>query len=258
MTASSAKQLQRQLSRLQQQNQKSLRLAVWRSLIVTSLAGVLLWVVSLPYWQITHQSQIHIEGDRLVSENTIYSLINFSYPQFIWTIHSQKLAQKLESTPSILAARVTKQIMPPRLTISLQERTPVALALSQGKVGFLDESGNWIERQFYGEINSDFPLPKLKVVNFQSDRRHSWIEIYRLIQLYSTVKIDEVIWDKSNNLFLKTEIGTVYFGANLSHLEEGFKVLVRLKNLPTYLERSKIAYIDLSDPDFHLIQKYQE
>ncbi len=258
MTASSARQLQRKLSRLQQQNQKYLFLALWRSLIVTSLAGGLLWMISLPYWQIAHKSQIQIEGDRLVSENTIHSLINFSYPQFIWTIHSQKLVQKLESTPAILAARVTKQIMPPRLTISLQERNPVALALSQGKVGFLDEKGNWIEEQFYGEINSGFPLPKLKVVNFQPYHRNSWVEIYRFLQIYSTVKVDEVIWDRANNLFLKTEIGTVYFGSNLSHLEKKFKVLVRLKNLPTYLERSKIAYIDLSDPDFNLIQKYQE
>lgn len=258
MTVSSARKLRHKLSQLQQQNQKFLRLAVWRSLIVTSLAGGLLWMISLPYWQITQKSQIQIEGDRLVSENTIHSLINFSYPQFIWTIHSQKIVEKLESTPSVLAARVTKQIMPPRLTISLQERNPVALALSQGKVGFLDKTGNWIEGQFYGEINADFPLPKLKVVNFQADHRQSWVEIYRLLQIYSTVKVNEVIWDKSNNLFLKTEIGTVYLGSNLSQLEAGFKVLVRLKNLPTYLERSKIAYIDLSDPDFNLIQKYQE
>lgn len=258
MTASPSAQLKRKLSRLQKQNQQSLRLALWRSVIVTSLAGGLLWTASLPYWQIKQKSQIQVEGDRLVSKNTIYTLIDFAYPQFIWTIHTQKLAQKLESTPSILAAKVTKQIIPPRLTISLQERTPIALALSQGQVGFLDEAGNWIEGQFYDNIGSDFPVPNLKVVNFQTHRRDSWVNLYRFIQLYSTVEINEVIWDKANNLFLKTEIGTVYFGSDLSRLEERFKVLARLKNLPAYLERSKIAYIDLSNPDFNLIQKYQE
>lgn len=258
MTASPSAQLKHKLSRLQQQKQKSLRLALWRSVLITSLASGLLWLSCLPYWQITHKSQIQIEGDRLVNQNIIYSLINFDYPRFIWTIHSQKLVQKLESTPSILAARITKQIIPPRLTVSLQERVPVAIALSQGQVGFLDERGTWIAREFYGNISPDFPLPPIKVVNFQPDHRDSWINIYRLIELYSTVKIDEVTWDRSSNLWLKTEIGMVYFGADLSRLEDRFKILVRLKNSPAYFERSKIAYIDLSNPDFNLIQKYQE
>ena len=258
MTALSSAKLKHKLSRLQQQNQQLLRLALWRSLLVTSLAGGLLWLAILPYWQITHKSQIQIEGDRLIDKDIVYSVINFNYPQFIWLIHSHQLAQKLESIPSILATRVTKQIMPPRLTVSLQERVPVAVALSQGKVGFLDKKGNWIAQKFYGNIDSDFPLPQLKVVNFQPHNRDYWLKIYRLINFYSTIKINEVIWDKSSNLWLKTEIGTVYFGADLSRLEDQFKMLARLRNLPAYFERSKIVYIDLSNPNFKLIQKYQE
>jgi cell division protein FtsQ len=249
-------QLKYKLASVDKQDQRLSRLAIWRSCIVISCAITLFLSAILPYWQIKHKYQVQIRGEKLVAKDTIHNFLKLSYPQFIWTIQGSNLTEKIESIPAIAAAKVTKQIIPPRLIISLHERVPVALALSYGKVGFLDDQGEWIGQQFYKNLSSNFPLPKLKVVNFQPQYRDSWSKIYQLISLYPGLKINEVRWDQSGNLFLKTGIGTVYLGSDLSHLKKQFDVMARLKNLPAHFERSEIAYVDLSNPDLKLIQKY--
>ncbi len=256
MATLSSHKLQQKLHKLKQQRQKYLRRSLWRSAIAISCVTSLLTLASLPYWQVKQKSQLDIEGESLIAEDTIHAWLNFAYPQYIWSIPSQKLAQKLESTPSIAAAKITKQILPPRLTVTIQERVPVAIASSAGEVGFLDREGNWIPQKYYGELSANSILPTLKVVNFQPQERNYWIEIYRLMSLYSTIKITEISWNRSNGLFLKTEIGLVYLGSNRERLAKQFEAMASLKNLPDHFERSKIAYIDLSNPDLNLIQKY--
>ena len=258
MATLSLDKLQQKLHRLKQQRQQRLRRSLWRCLIAISSATGLLALASLPYWQVKHKFQLDIEGESLISEDTIHSWLNFAYPQYIWSIPTQKLAQQLELIPSIAAVKISKQILPPRLNVAIQERIPVALASSAGEVGFLDQEGNWIAQQHYGELKTNLTLPDLKVVNFQPQERNSWIKIYHLISLYSAIEIEEISWDRANGLFLKTEIGMVYLGSDRSRLEKQFEVMASLKNLPDRVERSEIAYIDLSNPDLNLIQKYQK
>lgn len=249
--------LKQKLALIEQHNQRSLYITWWRSSLILGLFGSLVWIATLSCWQITTRSQIKVEGRNLVSEAVIDKLLDFPFPKPIWAIDSRQLTKKLESVPSIEVARVNRQIVPPQLNVSIEERTPVALALSSGRVGFLDRQGQWIDRRFYGELNTSFPLPQLKVINYQAQYRNSWIKIYRLLSRNSTIGIKEVRWDEANNLFLKTAIGTIYLGSDLSRLERQFEIMVRLKNLPAHFQRSKIAYIDLSNPNSSLIQKYQ-
>jgi cell division protein FtsQ len=256
MSAFPREQLKYKLAVVEKQDQRLLRLAIWRSCIVMSCAVSLFLIALSPYWQIKHQYQVQIRGDKLVAKDTIHNFLKLSYPQFIWTIRGSNLTKKIESIPAIAAAKVTKQIIPPTLIIAVQERIPVALALSFGKVGFLDEKGKWISQEFYGSMNANFPLPKLKVINYQPQYRDSWSKIYQLISLYPALKINEIRWEQSGSLFLKTAIGTVYLGSDLSRLKKQFDVMARLTNLPAHFERSKIAYIDLSNPDLNLIQQY--
>ena len=258
MATLSSRKLQHNLHKLKQQKQKQLRLALWRSAVTISCAVGLLTISGLPSWQIKEPSQLDIEGENLIAEETLHSWLNFAYPQYIWSIPTQKLTQQLELIPSIAATKITKQILPPRLIVKIQERTPVAIAATSGKVGFLDAEGTWIDQEYYGKLDENLTLPSLKVVNFQPSERNSWIKIYHLMSVYSSIKIEEISWDRSNALFLKTEIGMVYLGANPAQLDKQFKVMAQLKNLPDRVKASEIAYIDLSNPDVNLIQKYQK
>lgn len=256
MSLSYSPQLQKKLSLLKQQRKQQFYYALWRSVFISSLAATLLWLVSLPYWQIKHKSQVKIVGNYALTKDKIHSLLTLSYPQFIWSIPTKKLSQTLEAAPPILTARVNRQISPPIITISLEEKAPVAIALSRGKVGFLDAQGNWIPRQFYQKNTNNPSSLNLRVINFQPHYASYWAEVYELISLYSNIHIFEVNWHDAENLRLKTELGMVYLGSPRFRLADKFAALARLQNLPAYINQSQIDHIDLSNPDLQLIEKY--
>jgi len=249
-------QLQYKLALVKLQQHRLTRLSLWRACFMVGCATGLGLLATVPNSQIESQSQIVINGEQLVSENTIRQALKFSYPQFIWSVNGIELARRIESIPSVAAVKVSKQIIPPTIAISLQEKTPVALATSQGQVGFLSQSGEWIEQKFYDNTDLDLPLPKLKVINYQSQFSSIWSKIYQLNLLYPELKITEVHWREGDGIFLKTKIGEVFLGSKSSRLEQQFKIISKLKNLSAQVDTEEIAYIDLSNPGVNLIQKY--
>lgn len=249
-------QLQYKLALVKHQKYHANRITLWRAVLLICCTMGFSLVSTLPHWQIKQQSQIKINGENLVKENTIYRTLRFIYPQFIWAVDGASLAHKVESMPSIAAVKVNRTIIPPSITINLQEKKPVAVATFQEEVGFIDASGEWISLDFYDNIDADYSLPKLKVINYEMQLRGTWGKIYRLINLYPDLKISEVAWDQSGSLFIQTKIGQVLLGSELSQLERQFKTMSKLQNLPDHLESSEIAYIDLSNPSVNLIQRY--
>lgn len=249
-------QLKHKLALINIQKQRMSRIAIWRSGIVALFTVGVFLLTILPYWQIQHQSQIQVKGNRLVSNTFIYSTLNFEYPQFIWTINGSNLAKKIESLPSIDAIRINKNAIPPKLIITLQEKQPFAIAISSGDVGFLDLSGSWIAQKFYDNINEDFALPTIKVINYKPEYQQKWRSLCRLISLYSELNITEVQWSEHSDLLLSTKIGKVFLGSNSALLRKQFTTMLELLDLEGYDKKSKIAYIDLSNPKSSIIQKY--
>ena len=213
-------------------------------------------IATVPNSQIKSQKQIGVEGEILVSEKAIRRTLNLDYPRSIWSVDGLDLANKIESLPSVEAAKVSKQIIPPRINILVREKTPVALATSESKVGFLNSSGEWIEQNFYDNINSQSTLPELKAIDYKVQFKQPWTKIYQLILLYPELKISEVHWQASGGISLETKIGQVFLGSESSRFKQQFKIISQLKNLPERIEQSEISYIDLSNPGVNLIQKY--
>ena len=160
-------QLKHKLALVNLQRHRLNRISLGRSSLIICSTLSLFLLSTLSYWQVKEQSQIKISGGKLVNKNTIYRTLSFDYPQFIWTIDGEELEKNIKSIPSVTAAKVNRQIIPPQIVISLQEKRPVALASFQGQVGFLDFEGDWISLNFYNNFNNDLPLPKLKVINYQ-------------------------------------------------------------------------------------------
>ncbi|MDJ0742072.1 MAG: FtsQ-type POTRA domain-containing protein [Xenococcaceae cyanobacterium MO_167.B27] len=260
MPASSFPKLEDKISLLKQQKHKLRQRFLWRSILVSTIATSLLTATIIPHGQIKHPSQVQIEGTNLIAETTIHHLLNIQYPEFIWQIPSQKLSQNLESIPPIADTRINKQLFPPVLQVFIQERNPVAVAISASgnNLGFLDAQGIWLDPKYYEDSGTKIVIGGLKVLNFQSSYSSVWSEVYRLIKAYPSIKILEVRWDNSHNLYLKTSLGTVYLGSDLSYLEKQFTAMASLKNLPNHLQLSQIYYIDLTNPERYSIQKYPE
>lgn len=246
---------------------------IWRAIALGSLASGLVWGASQPVWVIREPEQIAIEGNQLLSDRTIRSLLPLSYPDSLLRIEPQALAEQLESQQSVIAkATVTRQLFPPGLTVQIQERHPVAIALSQrysanqsfgtpqgktpsqtGTVGLLDKKGDWIPWKNYADIEKSLPLPTLKIIGSRQQYLSYWSQLYQVVDR-SPVKVSEIDCQNPDNLILKTELGTVHVGPYTTQLAEQLKVLDRMRQLSAKLNGRQIAYIDLKKPAAPAIQ----
>ncbi|MBD0344859.1 MAG: FtsQ-type POTRA domain-containing protein [Coleofasciculus sp. Co-bin14] len=238
--------------------------AFWRSLFVGGMASGLVWALTLPDWVIRQPEQVVIEGNHLLSTKAIRSLLPLSYPQSILRVQPQVIANSLESQAPIAKAIVSRQLLPPGLTIQIKERKPVALAQAtatqntktshstQGS-GLLDEQGIWIPQSSYTKLEQNIELPTLKVIGPITQYRPYWSDVYQAVS-HSPVKVFEIDWREPANIILKTELGNAYFGPYSSRFTEQLRVLDRMRELPSHIQQSQIAFIDLRNPDFPAIQ----
>ena len=243
---------------------------VWQTLAASAMAVGLLWWISQPAWWISRSEQVKVEGNQWLSDKAVRSLVPLSYPQSLWGIQPQALAEKLESTGPIAKAKVTRNLFPPSLTVEVAERLPVAVAQptavlrsnsDREKVGWLDARGGWMPSESYSAVRSanssigagssptqpQHSLPTLKVIGPLEVYRASWPKFYQGLSGL-TVKVLEINWQNPKNLILKTEIGTVHLGPYSDRTIEQLQVLDRMRQLPKQLSSSKIAYIDLKNP----------
>lgn len=242
--------------------------AIWRSLFVGGMACGLVWAITLPDWVISNSEQIVIEGNQLLSAKAIRSVLPLSYPESILHVQPQALAKSLESQASIAEATVTRQLVPPGLTIKIKERKPVAIAQaaapsnakarhSEAASGLLDAQGVWIPSNSYTKLEQKLELPRLKVIGSHEYYRPYWSDVYQAVS-QSPVQVFEIDWRNPANLILKTELGNVHLGPYSSRFTEQLTVLDRMRELPSHIQPGKIAYINLQNPDLPAIQLKKE
>ncbi len=236
--------------------------SIWRTLFVGGMATSLVWAITLPDWVIRQPEQIVIEGNHFLSAKAIRSLLPLSYPQSILLLQPQAIAKSLESQGPIAKATVSRQLLPPGLTIQVKERKPVAIAqpptnqnakTNPTAAGLLDEQGVWMPKSSYTQLEQNLELPTLKVIGQNEQYRPYWSEVYQAVN-HSAVKVFEIDLQDPGNLILKTELGNVHFGPYGSRFVEQLGILDRMRELPTHINPRKIAYIDLKNPDFPAIQ----
>ncbi|MGL5060479.1 MAG: cell division protein FtsQ/DivIB [Microcoleus sp.] len=265
-------ELGRRRQKLQRQRQLRFVALVWQTVAASAMAGGLLWWIAQPEWSIARSDQVKVEGNQWMSDKAVRSLVPLSYPQSLWGIQPQVVAQKLESMGPIAKAKVTRNLFPPSLTVEVTERLPVAVAQpaavlrkeDKQKVGWLDARGGWMPFDSYtsdkrstaasqtaaGTVAQQHQgaLPTLKVIGSIELYRAAWPKFYQVLSSLA-VKVFEINWQNPDNLILKTEIGTVHLGPYSSRTAEQLKVLDRMRQLPKQMDSSKIAYIDLKNPN---------
>ena len=233
---------------------------------MSGLAGGTVWIATSPIWVIRQPEQIKISGNRSVSAQRVRSLLPISYPESLLRLEPRTIADGLKARMPILEeVTVNRQLFPlfsPSLTVQLKERYPVAIALpvpnaslkSPGaKVGLLDESGIWIPLESYTMVNQSLKLPELKIIGNPEQYRHFWSKLYQSVRR-SPVKVSEIDWRDPSNLILKTELGTVQFGAYTPRFSYQLSVLDKLRKLPNHPDSSQIASVDLRNPDAPMVQ----
>jgi cell division protein FtsQ len=243
---------------LKRRRQLRLLQTTWRSLLATVMAGGLFWVLTQPNWVIRDPQQIEVEGNELLSPQTVRSLLSLSYPQSLWQLEPQKLSQQITATAPIAEARVIRSLLPPRLTIEVEERQPVAIAISPTRqtLGFIDEQGIFMAKESYLGLADIQELPKLKVIGFRADQPLNWSALY---QALAATPIETITLDVQNpqNLILKVDIGDIHLGPYTSQFPQQLDALARLQDLPERVAAHSIDYIDLTNPNSPTVQLHQ-
>ena len=242
-------------------------IAVLRFLLILSFTGGVFWFVTLPNWVITNNKQIEIEGNNLLSDDEVRSLIPLKYPQSLLQLSTQELSRNLQTLAPVKNIVIQKELFPPSLTITLEEKKPVAIALAPEieektkkltikSIGYVDEDGVFVSNQVYQNLKENpEQLPKLKIIGTPQTYLPYWQELYGFIS-QSTVKINTIDWQNPTNLVLLTDLGKVYFGAYSSKkFPEQLMILEKLKPITQQVRREDIIYIDLTDPEIPSINK---
>ncbi|MBE9114274.1 FtsQ-type POTRA domain-containing protein [Lusitaniella coriacea LEGE 07157] len=255
-------ELQNRRQRLKRRRKIKVLQGLWRSLLVSSIAGGLFWAISQPYWIVQNPDQIEIEGNQLLSAQSIRTLLALSYPKPLWQLQPDRLSQRIKASAPIAEARVTRQLLPPGLTVEVKERHPVAIVLpstrsknnsiSPETPAFVDEQGFLMPQSSYTKL-APSQLPKLEVMGLNADIAPYWSEIYQTTR-QTALKIFTIDFQNPSNLILKTELGEAHFGHYTPRFPEQLETLAQMRTLPNQIESSEIDYIDLTNPDSPSIQ----
>jgi cell division protein FtsQ len=258
--ATSGKKINQRQAKLKRERAKKTGVIIWRSLIAFAILGGLGWVLTQPNWIIRENSQIDIEGNHILSEDAVRSLISLSYPQSIFKIPVPQLKNELESLPPLAKVDISRQLFPPRINLNVKEKIPVAIVLDnsspQKAIGFIDQEGIFLPENFYSSVKEEFVLPKIRITGFKEENRSEWSKLYQIVS-ESPIEIQEIDGRDSNNLILLTKLGKIYLGSNHNILLEQLKVLEQMGNLPSKVKIQEIDYIDLTDPANPLIQVFE-
>jgi cell division protein FtsQ len=272
LSVSEAELVERRIYLRRQRRWKALQ-SIWRSLLVMGITGGLVWGVTRPIWVIRSADQVSIQGNSLLETETIQALLPISYPQALVTVQPEVIARELEARAPIATATVQRQLFPPRLSVHVQERYPVAIAyrpavnpaalppqrreeMLADQVGLVDEKGFWISVDRYVNLDQMLELPDLKVLGMRDEYQEQWLLLYGAIRS-SPVQVQEIDWRDPANLILTTEVGMVHLGPLGDRIDTQLRALDQLRDLPEALDDiSQLDYIDLRNPQSPVLQLF--
>lgn len=253
-------QLQARRKTLRRRRRLSISQSLWRWLAMAGLTGAVFWGATRPIWLIYGPQQIQVSGNERLSDEALQALVPLDYPQSLLKVEPEEIAQQLRQRAPLVEAKVSRQILPPRLKVQVQERVPVAVVLpprGEGdagdgpylQAGLIDAQGAWMPKSSFGLPSaSEAQLPTLRLRGLQAQYQRYWPQIYATIRT-SPVAIQELDWHDPSNLVLHTDLGVVYLGAYSPDLERQLATLDQMRNLSEQVNQSEVSHIDLTNPD---------
>jgi cell division protein FtsQ len=132
------------------------------------------WAVSHPYFAI---AKLDLDGNRRLTRQEVLDWIGVHQGTSIWNATPSDLQMRLESHPWIRRASV-QRTFPRRLTITLQERRPVAI-VRLDSLNYVDRAGH-VLGPLRDDDSRDFPL----ITGFEDEAQRSFapIGIHRALQ----------------------------------------------------------------------------
>jgi cell division protein FtsQ len=227
------------------------------------LAGVG-WVIYQPDWTISKPEQIQIEGNQYLSDTTVRSMLEISYPKPILELDpaqlTAQLATKLAPQPierSSVNVKIDRRVLPPHPIVQIQDLPPVAQILQTSTTPaqtFIDERGLQLPISSYRPIVWR-SLPRLQLRLPDRGACPGWSQLYRAIHT-SPVAVGVVDCQNPQSVILQTEVGKIRLGAigNKSKINNQMQQLDRLRNWQKHALPPNVELLDLENPDFPKLQ----
>ncbi len=244
---------------------------VWRSLAMVGFAGGMVWLATSPIWLVRSAEQVEVSKNRLLSEESVRSLLPIPYPQSLLEVEPDRLAVALQDYAPIESAVVSRRLVPPGLHVRITERQPVAIALPNKaqpvqtipnqpqpfqEPGLIDAEGYWMPRNSFSELGAEVAAPVLAVEGMRPGYEGTWQVIYKEIQ-QSPVEITAINWSDPNNLILQSELGAVHIGAFGEQFAAQLAALDQLRSINEEVNPAKVTFINLQDPENPIIEILQ-
>jgi cell division protein FtsQ len=226
----------------------------WQTLLLLAIGGGLYWAIRLPDWTIRKPQQILIQGNRALTETAVRDMLGLKYPISLLQVEPQVLQGNLLGRGSILAATVHRELIPPRITVQVRDRQPVALVVPstpKAATGMLDEKGQWLPTTSY-RLNPA-QTPQLKLLS-NNNSCPNWPDLYQAVS-QSPVKIQEIDCRDSLNLILKSEIGNLRLGTfDRTKIYKQLQEAYKLRDWQQYSNPATVLYLDLENPNSPQLQ----
>ncbi len=239
----------RQKLRIKHRNNQLLQL--WRVVVCSSITYGLGVLVIKNGWSLIDVEQITVQGSSKIQAASIISASGFSFPKPLFAINPKQLKINLLKELPIRSLQIERRLFPPKLTIIIQERKPVAFADRRGiegkEKGMLDKNGNWMPIRMAPK--TDLPLSNVYV--------EGWVETQKnLISILLENKdklgspLTKIILSPNGEISLKTKkFQVVQLGASNLPIKKQIKALYQLSiNLPAKLVNKKNIILDIRDP----------
>ena len=237
--------------RLRQERRRERWIQCWRLPFLASAATGLGWVLLTHDWTLRHQDQVQVSGSQRLGRDAVIEAAALSFPLPLLSLRPGEVEAELLKKLPVQAVAVERRLLPPGLTVELEDRRPLAAATRQGEKGLLrgmvDRRGQWMART--ASDHGEEPETTIEVRGWTPAQRGS---VARLLeqrdQLGSPLESIEIGADGS--LSLRTAaLGLVQLGNDPRLLEQQLITLSQLsRSLPPELRRQAGSSIDLSDP----------
>lgn len=237
----------------------------WRLVAVGLVALATASLLTAAPWVIRGPEQVEVAGNRMLSDDSVRSLLGISYPQSLWKLQPQAIAASIRARGPVAQVDITRQLLPPRLVVRVTELFPVAVLESTvpvsrphsggtSQIGLIDSQGTWIDLERYQSMRPVPQLPILKVMGHYVTIQREWGFIYRWLSL-SPIAVQAIDWRDPRSISLQTELGRVELGDyGRDRFAQQMTILTRMRALPQQIDPRQIDHIDLRDLDRPSIQ----
>lgn len=239
----------------------------------------LLWFIRVPLSKTTEMLEFKVEPKTVpFNKKFLRKVYRKAKHQYVWNSSPTETIQNLEKIHKLLPYSLNfisiREIIPPRLILYLREHQPVGVLFDENfeiLQGVIDSEGNvFKDIRPKDVVKIELLLKKklLRVRGFENIKIR-WSSLY-ILMLDNELKINEVFWDKDDNVMFGTEIGYVLFGEyiNMEHLQTRFTYMNKLYTLwqtgklfsevHVELKRSSLYYVDLTEDKTPIVSMLED